>query len=378
LAVGTIGVRDLATSVRAMFPPLLVITSVMVTTACARRLGILDRLAYALFRRGRPSQTRLFYLTFLLSALTAAVLNNDSTVLLVVPIVVTLARQANPDRPDVVATLALVVFMAAGVAPFVVSNPMNLIVAQYAGLDFNTYARHMVPVALTSWVATLVALRWLFRLELRTTLPLPAAPSVPERWEMPTRHGVAFLLLVLTAYPVVAALGGPLWAVSAPGGLGLLVLCRAHGRGRPTDIVRNCVDWDILVFLAGVSTVAVAMNHLGVVNGLATIYRHAGTAGIGIISAIGSAVLNNHPMSLLNVLALKPVHNADPTPVLAALVGGDLGPRLSPWGSLAGLLWFGSLRQLGIKVPVQRFIIVGMAVTLVCLPACLLTLIVSS
>ena len=55
-------------------------------------------------------------------------------------------------------------------------------------------------------------------------------------------------------------------------------------------------------------------------------------------SAIGSAVLNNHPMSHLNMMALKDAAPGDARAVFVALVGGDLGPRLLPTGSLAGLL----------------------------------------
>lgn len=378
LATGVIGSRDLPACARAVWPPLLVITSAMVTTACARRLGAMDRLASALFHRGGDSPVRLFYLTFVLSALTAALLNNDSTVLLVVPIVVSLVRRAYPDSPELVVALALVVFMAAGVAPLVVSNPMNLIVAQYAGLDFNTYARHMVPVAVTGWLAALATLRWLLRRELTRTPPSIGPHETPPSWDTPARQGVVLVLVVLAGYPVMAAVGGPLWAVSVPGAFGLSLLCRRHGRGTVVEVVRAAIAWDILVFLAGVSTVAVGLDHLGVVDGLASIYRHTGTAGIGTISAVGSAVLNNHPMSLLNVVALKPRGATDAVPILAALTGGDLGPRLLPWGSLAGLLWFGVLGQLDVRVPAPRFIAIGLGVTLVCLPVCLLTLALSA
>ena len=86
----------------------------------------------------------------------------------------------------------------------------------------------------------------------------------------------------------------------------------------------------------------------------------------------GSAVLNNHPMANLNMLALVPAGvPADPRSVLAALVGGDLGPRLFPMGSLAGLLWLEMLRRANVEVSVRRFVLVGVVATVPTLLVCL-------
>ena len=83
---------------------------------------------------------------------------------------------------------------------------------------------------------------------------------------------------------------------------------------------------------------------------------------IEITEAVHSAVLNNHPMSVLNAFALEGL--ADPTSgAFAALVGGNLGPRLLPVGSLAALLWYDLLRKHGVQVPVTTFIRAGVLLT---------------
>lgn len=378
MVVGVMGLSDLRSAGDVMWRPLLVISSIMLITAGAQRLGVLDRIAAALFARARGSAPVLFTIAFCLSALTAALLNNDSAVLLLIPIVVALARLLYPDEPVIVVTFAFVVFMAAGVAPFVVSNPMNLIVATYAGMNFNTYAGHMIPVAVAGWLVAFVALRWLFRRELASV----SAPAVehprPPRWTAAEGQGLALLLLVMAAYPLVAGLHGSPYVVAVPGAVAFLLLCWRHRAGRPAQVVRSGVAWDILVFLAGVSTVAVGLENAGLVGWLGRLYHHVGSVGIGITSAAGSALINNHPMSLLNILAIHPHKGSHLTPILAALVGGDLGPRLLPWGSLAGLLWFASLRQLGVEVSVRRFIRVGAFVTLVSLPISLAVLLATS
>jgi arsenical pump membrane protein len=86
-------------------------------------------------------------------------------------------------------------------------------------------------------------------------------------------------------------------------------------------------------------------------------------ATIGVVSSVGSALLNNHPMAILNALALDGVPGAGKREVLAALVGGDLGPRLLPMGSLAGLLWMESLRRQKVDISLRQFVHVGLWVT---------------
>jgi arsenical pump membrane protein len=101
-------------------------------------------------------------------------------------------------------------------------------------------------------------------------------------------------------------------------------------------------------------------------------------ARVGLVSAGGSAVLNNHPMAILNMMALQGGAGGSRAPLLAALIGGDLGPRLLPMGSLAGLLWLETLRRHGEHVSVARFATMGAAVLLPSLAATLAVLALES
>ena len=96
---------------------------------------------------------------------------------------------------------------------------------------------------------------------------------------------------------------------------------------------------------------------------------------IGVSSAIGSALLNNHPMSIINALAIGGLPEPRQEMILAALIGGDLGPRLLPMGSLAALLWLASLRRQDVQIGSAAFVRVGIAVTVPALAVSLLLLI---
>jgi arsenical pump membrane protein len=139
-------------------------------------------------------------------------------------------------------------------------------------------------------------------------------------------------------------------------------------------VLREGIAWDILVFLALVNILGTGLRNVGLVTSLASLYTHTGLAGIGVGSAVGSAILNNHPMAVLDMLALREVPGVTSRDVLAALVGGDIGPRLLPMGSLAGLLWTDLLRRQGIEVPLGRFVLVGLAVLVPTLAVSLLLL----
>ena len=133
--------------------------------------------------------------------------------------------------------------------------------------------------------------------------------------------------------------------------------------------------WTIFPFLFGVFILALSLQRIGAVAWLQQLYAGSTMpiATVGITSALGSAVLNNHPMSVLNAFAL---HQTDGSfsHAFAALIGGDLGPRLLPVGSLASLLWFDLLRKHDVTVSVITFVRIGVMLTLLPLGFCLATL----
>jgi arsenical pump membrane protein len=376
LTFGIVHPADIASAAQTLWRPFITIVSIMITTATMRRLGVLDRVASLIFRRPDSSVRQLFLSVFLLSAATASLLNNDAAVLLLTPLVLALIHNRYPGRTDLLLPFAFVVFMAPGVAPFVVSNPMNMIVASYAGLDFNRYAQWMLPISLAGWIIAFAVLRRLFAATLATD-PQPARPSAAAalRLSSAQRSMLVLLVGVLGSYPIVASIdGSAIWMVSATGAGLAVVLAWRRGYVRPAELLAKGVAWEILVFLLAVFVLAIGLRNVGFVSHLSSLYTDAGIGLVGTIAALGSAVLNNHPMAIVNLLALDATPGAGDREVLAVLIGGDLGPRLLPIGSLAGLLWLESCRRLGVEVSLRQFVAVGFAVTIPTLAVSLLIL----
>lgn len=370
-AVGAVRLGDVGWAARTMWRPLLGIVSIMVMTGVARRAGVLDSMADVVFNRAEGSPRRLFGLVFAFGVVTAAVLNNDSAILLLTPLVVDAAKKRHPT---LVVPLAFAVFLSAGVAPLIVSNPMNMVVASVSGIGFNEYASRMVLPAIGGWLVTFTVAYLVFRRMLHESASeqvvrdlrgegLPPATSLDGRQKVI----LAALGGVVLAYPAVSWFGGPVWLVAACGAVFLLVLSSRQGH-RPSDVLRSEIHFDVLLFLIAVLVLSIGLRNAGLVGRLAELYDGASPLKIGVISALGSAVINNHPMGHLNMMALE---GSGHSSVLAALIGGDLGPRLFPMGSLAGLLWLEMLRRSGIEITVRRFVVVGAVATVPTLLACL-------
>ena len=371
-AGGAANESDAVQAARELWRPLLVIVSIMATSASASELGVFAHMAKWIEPRTRGPVRHAFRIVFVLSALCAAVLSNDAAILMFTPVVLELLRQVYPKRHGkFLVAFAFAVFVAAGVAPLPTGNPMNLVVAHRAGIGFNEYALHMIPVAIVGWVAAYLALAWFFRDVLADEAPARGHMKAVGPLGRSARVVLVVASLSVASYPVLAYLGEPLWTVAVP--TALVCTLAALRSGVAIGRIAGGVSWELLPFVFGVLVLATALSRAGVTDELAALYAQspAPLPTVGGVAALGSALVNNHPMALLHSVTLAGEPDAL---VYAALVGGDLGPRLLPIGSLAGLLWLHALRVRGVTVPLSLFVRVGLVVTVPSLLVSLATL----
>ncbi|MEX2272535.1 MAG: SLC13 family permease [Vicinamibacterales bacterium] len=157
-AAGIVRAEHLAAAVANLWSPFVAIASIMVMTEVARRAGVLEWWA-SLIETRAPSTSRLFLLVFALGVVSAAAFNNDAAILLLTPVVVSLAERRYPGRPEMVLPFAFAVLMSAGVAALPVSNPMNMVVATFLGIPLGEYILHMLPLAVTGWFIAFLVLK---------------------------------------------------------------------------------------------------------------------------------------------------------------------------------------------------------------------------
>lgn len=363
LFIGLLSLADLLETLIMLWRPIVTLASLMTLGFAAERLGVLAALARLAARGTAPCATTLFGRVFVLSVVSSILLNNDITIIMLTPLVVTLVRTRYPTRPDLLIPFAYVVFIAAGVAPLMISNPMNLVVASVAGITFNDYARMMFPVALSVWGLSFGILRLLYWRTLASVGPSdvqarPLTAVASPYWPM-----IVLVLGVVCAYPIASYFGYPVWLIALGGALAACVFLYRHARIKVTAVMGQGIAWETLLFLLGVVLVGVGLRNVGIVDHLTNLYHNQSLLAIGVVSAVGSAVMNNHPMAILNLLALGG-EQANTSHILAALIGGDLGPRFLPIGSLAGLMWAALLRRHQTPISLLNFIRLGLLINI--------------
>lgn len=334
-------------------------------------------------RWGRGSGRRLFAYIVLLGALVSALFANDGAALILTPIVVAmlLALRFSPA-----ATLAFV--MAAGFVadtaslPLVVSNLVNIVSADFFGIGFNRYAAVMLPVNLVSVAATLGILMWFFRRD----IPRDYDPLQLDRPRNAIQDPATFvagwlvLLILLLGCFALEPLGIPISAISAVCAA-VLLLVAARGHTISTRKVLKEAPWHIVIFSLSMYLVVYGLRNAGLTGQLATwldTFAHSGVwgaaLGTGLLSAVLSSIMNNLPTVLIGALSIdasQATGVVKEAMVYANVIGSDLGPKITPIGSLATLLWLHVLERKGVHIGWGYYFKVGIVLTV---PVLLLTL----
>ncbi|MFE2373502.1 SLC13 family permease [Streptomyces sp. NPDC059398] len=331
--LGAVSPSEAWEQTRTLLPVVAFLAAVLVLSQLCADDGLFDAAGDWVARvcGGRP--VGLLGGVFVVAAVVTAVLSLDATVVLLTPVVfATAARVGARPRPHVYACAHLA---NSGSLLLPVSNLTNLLAFSASGLTFTRFAALMA----LPWGAAVAVEYAVFRRFFATDLAAPAhPPEEAERAEMPV-FTLVVVALTLVGFVVTSFAGAePVWAALA----GVLVLgVRALRRRRTTvtGLVRDANPFFCLFVLAlGVVVKAVVDNGLG--DGIGQLLP-GGAALPALLAVAGTAaVLSNAINNLPAILALLPVVGpAGPGPVLAALIGVNLGPNLTYVGSLATLLW---------------------------------------
>ncbi|MGI4942640.1 MAG: arsenic transporter, partial [Janthinobacterium lividum] len=344
--------------------------------------GVFHWAALHVARWGGGRGRVLFPLVVVLGAAIAAVFANDGAALLLTPIVVAILVRL--DFPPA-ASLAFIVatgFVADTTSlPLVISNLVNIVSANFFAVTFDRYAAVMVPVDVVSLVATLAVLWLYYGRQVPRSYPVAELEAPASAIRDPLVFRAAFPLLgaLLVAYFVTAPLGIPVSVVTGSGALVLLVLAgRLYRSGRdatiPVGKVLRGAPWQIVVFSLGMYLVVYGLRNAGLTDDLARVLVWLGGQGLwaaaigtGFVAAGLSSVMNNMPGVLVGALAIQQAHDLPPlvheAMVYANVIGCDLGPKFTPIGSLATLLWLHVLGTKGRTITWGEYMRVGLTIT---------------
>ncbi len=300
----------------------------------------------------RGGRRALFAWTIALVAVVTAVLNLDTSVAFVTPVLVYAARRRGADEEPVLLVALLVSNAASLLLPG--ANLTNLIVLGHLHLSGARFAARMGP----AWIVAILVTAGVLAVATRDERGAASAPaaSPPRSLGDRERRSVVGLPAVAAAAVLTLALPSPAVPVA---GVGVVAACvRAAGvrrQGRaPLEELRRLAASLGLPVLAGLFGVAVGVGSLGRAwAGPAHLLGHLGSWGTAGMGALASVVLNNLPAATL-LAAHRPAHP------FSLLVGLDIGPNLFVTGSLAWFLWVRAARSAGSRPPVARATRVGL------------------
>ncbi|AXA90814.1 arsenic transporter [Massilia sp. YMA4] len=383
LLAGVIHVSDIPTVWHIVWNATGAFVAIIVISLLLDKAGLFEWSALHVARWGGGDGRRLFVLLVLLGAAVAALFANDGAALILTPIVIAMLRAL---RFTPRATLAFV--MAAGFIadtaslPLVVSNLVNIVSADYFGIGFARYAAVMVPVNLVAVAATLGALVWYFRNDIPDAYDLAqlGRPDDAIHDRATFRAGWWVLALLLIGFFWLDDAGIPISAVAAAGAV-LLLAVAARGHRISTREVLRGAPWQVVVFSLGMYLVVYGLRNAGLTGYLtAMLDRCAGygvwgaALGTGFITAILSSIMNNMPTVLVGALAIDATSAQGvvrEAMIYANVIGADLGPKITPIGSLATLLWLHVLAARDIRITWGQYFRIGIVLTL---PILLVTL----